>query len=90
MAQKLQQEALIGASWSLLEGEQIVTGTAGFKDARTQEPLLSEHQIQVGSITKTLIATGILRLVTTEQITLETSVETLLTNIEPQTLNPKP
>jgi len=74
----LQQEELIGASWSMVDNEVISTGAVGLKNAATGEGLTAEDKIQIGSITKTLIASGILRLVTENKIDLETPVEQLV------------
>ncbi|QCK14281.1 serine hydrolase domain-containing protein [Mangrovivirga cuniculi] len=74
----LQQEELIGASWSTINDGMISTGAVGLKNATTGEKLTANNKIQIGSITKTLIATGILRLITENKIDLETPVEQLI------------
>lgn len=77
----LQQEELKGASWSVVDNGVISTGAVGVKNAATSKKLTPEHKIQIGSITKTLIATGILRLFNNQKIDLETPVEQLVPTI---------
>ena len=77
----LQQEKLTGATWSIVEGNQISTGAIGLANANTNEHLKVESKVQIGSITKTLIATGILRLVSQNQLDLDRPVEQLILDI---------
>mgnify|MGYP001792068651 FL=1 len=78
IGQTLQQEELVGASFALVDDGQILTGAVGLKNADTNEPLLAEHQIQIGSITKTLLAAGVLQLATQELIDLNAPVEDIV------------
>jgi CubicO group peptidase (beta-lactamase class C family) len=79
MERALREEGLIGAVWAtVVPGEPAATGAAGLKDARRGEPLTADSRIQIGSVTKTLIAAGVLRLVTEARLALDTPVATLL------------
>jgi hypothetical protein len=47
----LKQENLTGISWSLISGEQIKTGSAGFANVANQIPMRPEQKVLVGSVT---------------------------------------
>ena len=79
IAAVLAEEGLVGAVWATLAPDgSIITGAAGLKDARRGAPLDADHKVQIGSITKTLIAMGTLRLVTEGRFLLDTPVVELL------------
>lgn len=79
VAATLRSQGLTGATWALLDPVQGVrVGAAGFKDARTAVLLRPDDKVQVGSVTKTLLATGILRLVSTGRLRLDQPVAELL------------
>ena len=55
----------MGVAWGLiLPDEPIVVGTAGFRDGEQRLPFAADTRFHVGSVTKALLATGVLRLVT--------------------------
>lgn len=77
----LREESLTGVVWSLLDlnaPTPLTIGAAGLANARTGERLTPEHRVHVGSIVKTLLTTGLLRLVTEGRVALDTPVATLL------------
>ena len=79
MARALQEEGLVGVVWATVRPDgTIATGAAGLSDARRGEPLTPESRVQIGSVAKTLIAAGVLRLVTEGRLTLDTPVTSLL------------
>ena len=78
----LDEEQLVGASWATVAPDgSIVTGAAGQSDGRRGTPLEPDHKVQIGSITKTLVAVGTLRLVTEGRVRLETPVADLLHDV---------
>lgn len=77
----LHQEGLVGASWALVDGEATRVGSAGARDARLGEPLLPTHRVQVGSVTKTVLAAGVLRLATEGRVSLDAPLAELLPGI---------
>jgi CubicO group peptidase (beta-lactamase class C family) len=82
MARGLREEGLVGAVWSTVGmGGVVSVGAAGPRQAGQPQPLVPEDRVQVGSVTKTLVATGILRLVTQGRLRLDTPVAALLPNI---------
>ena len=78
MAAQLRAQGLEGAVWSTVAEGTIATGAAGIADARTGQALRADARVHVGSVAKTLLATGVLRLVTERRLALETPVSQLL------------
>jgi CubicO group peptidase (beta-lactamase class C family) len=75
----LKDEGLVGAVWVTLAptaGESV--GAAGLKDANTGELMTERHRVHVGSVTKTLLALGVMRLVTQDRLTLDDPISRLL------------
>ncbi|MDO8908964.1 MAG: serine hydrolase domain-containing protein [Pseudohongiella sp.] len=78
----IEEEGLTGVVWSTLTPDGIATGAAGFADAKSRELILHDSKVQTGSLVKTLVATGILRLVTEGRLGLDIPVSTLLPEFE--------
>ena len=76
--QALVQSDLAGAVWSTVSGGQITTGAAGLKNAATGERMAADHKVHVGSVAKTVLALGVLQLVTDGKLTLDTPVAPLV------------
>jgi CubicO group peptidase (beta-lactamase class C family) len=82
IADGLRRQGLQGAVWSTVRADgDVVLGAAGIKDARSGQPMGAEDRVHVGSIAKTLVAAGILRLVTEERLTLDALVTDLVPGI---------
>ncbi len=81
MTQALAQEKLVGATWALVYRDSVLLGASGIKDVSRNAPMSPGDRVQVGSIAKTLIATGILQLVTRGRIALDAPVTRYLTDI---------
>ena len=83
VAELLKQQGLTGAVWATADLENGITvGAAGIKDARSGQLLRPDDRVHVGSVAKTLIATGVLRLVTDGKLSLDTPVALLLPDVE--------
>jgi len=79
MERALEQQGLVGAVWSTLSPEHgIAVMAAGRRSATPPAPMRPDDRVQVGSVAKTLVATGILRLVTEGKLRLDDPVSTLL------------
>jgi CubicO group peptidase (beta-lactamase class C family) len=75
----LAESGMVGASWMLLDGDGVVvTGAAGLRQAGTAVPLTADDRMHVGSIAKTMLATGVLRLVSEGRLALDTPLAQLL------------
>ena len=71
----LVEEGLTGIAWALVHQDGEVTlGSAGVQDKTTGTVFAPGTRFHVGSLTKTLLATGVLRLVTEGRIDLDTPV----------------
>lgn len=78
------EEGLTGVAWSLVDGADGITlGTAGVSDNKTGDGFAPDTKVHVGSLTKTLLATGILRLATEGRIDLDAPVLLYLTDLFP-------
>lgn len=73
----LRTQGLQGAVWSTPDGE----GAAGVSDARTGAPMRAGQRVQVGSIAKTLLALGVLRLASEGRLSLDAPVAQVLPGI---------
>ncbi len=77
----LVEEGLVGATWALVTPEGTMTGAAGLSDASRQRPMSPDDRVQVGSVAKTLVATGVLALVTQGRVDLDAPVARYLPDI---------
>lgn len=78
MERALQDEGLSGAVWIAVRPDEDVVGAGGQSNAATGERMAAGHRVQVGSVGKVVLATGILRLITEERLSLETPVADVL------------
>jgi len=75
------EEGLVGATWALVTPEGTTTGAAGLSDASRRQPMSPDDRVQVGSVAKTLVATGVLALVTQGRIDLDAPVARYLPDV---------
>ena len=79
----LGEEGLSGAVWSTATPEDgIETGAAGIKHAATGERMTNATRTQTGSVTKVVVAIGVLHLVTEGKLSLDADVAKLLPQLE--------
>jgi len=70
--QVLTEEQLTGVAWSLVgDGGAVTLGAAGYRDNLHKTPFTVDTQFHVGSVTKSLLALGVLRLATEGQIDID-------------------
>jgi CubicO group peptidase (beta-lactamase class C family) len=72
------EEGLVGVTWSLVTPDGVTLGAAGIRDASLGTRLDPGDRVHVGSVAKTLIATGMLALVTEGRLALDAHVSELL------------
>lgn len=77
-AAAIEEEGLVGVVWATVTPDGVATGAAGLADAKRKNLLAADSKVQTGSIVKTLIAAGILRLVTEKRLSLDSPVASLL------------
>ncbi len=80
IATALAEEGLVGATWSLLTPEGTSVGAAGLKDAQRNIAMAASDRVQIASIAKTFIATGVLRLATEGRVELDAPLARYLTD----------
>ncbi|MBF6025102.1 serine hydrolase domain-containing protein [Lysobacter niastensis] len=82
VAELLKTQGMQGAAWATVaDNGTIAADAAGVRDARTNAALRADDRVHVGSVAKTLLATGVLRLVTEGRLTLDTPVSALLPSV---------
>ncbi|MDX2208349.1 MAG: serine hydrolase domain-containing protein [Gemmatimonadales bacterium] len=74
MARALTEEGLVGVAWSLVTPDSVTLGAAGIRDLGRNTPMLADNRVQVGSVAKTIIATGVLVLATEGRVDLDAPV----------------
>lgn len=75
----LHAQGLAGAVWATVdEAGRVRVDAAGVADARNAQPMRPDHRVQVGSIAKAVLATGVLRLATEGRLVLDAPVRELL------------
>lgn len=72
------EESLTGIVWSTVSNNNVVVGSAGLSNSSTQSAMNAYHKVQVGSVTKAVLAIGVMRLITTGKLSLSSNVEALL------------
>lgn len=79
IGQALAQEGITGAVWATLEDGAVQANAAGA--AARGVPMQPGHRVQVGSIAKLVLATGVLKLVTEGRLSLDAPVTGLLPDV---------
>lgn len=75
----LDEEGLAGAVWSIVEADGSVrVDAAGVADARLARPMRPADRVQVGSIAKAVLATGVLRLASEGRLALDAPLAEVL------------
>ncbi|MGI9249416.1 MAG: serine hydrolase domain-containing protein [Woeseiaceae bacterium] len=78
----LAEERLTGIAWALVgENGDVRLGATGFRDNATQSGFTTDTRFHVGSVTKSLLSTGVLRLATTGAIELDSPVARYLPDL---------
>ena len=61
---RLREFGIPGMTWALVRGDEVMLGAAGVRDVATGAAITPDARMQVGSVTKVALATGVLQLVT--------------------------
>ncbi|MHB8911783.1 MAG: serine hydrolase domain-containing protein [Lysobacter sp.] len=70
--QALKEERLAGAVWATVDSDGAIrTGAAGLSNVTTGEAMTPDSKVHVGSIAKSLVATGVLQLVSAGRVDLD-------------------
>lgn len=74
----IEAQALQGIVWSTYDGDSLSIGATGLANELSGEAMLPDARLQVGSVTKVVLAIGVLRLITKGQLSLDDNVHNLL------------
>ncbi len=74
----LKEEQLAGAVYGVVDGAETRLGAAGFADHQRQLPMRADSRVHIGSVTKTVLALGVLRLASQGRVNLDAPLEELL------------
>lgn len=78
----LAEQRLSGAVWATVsDSHGIVTDASGFRNVRTREALRPTDKVHVGSVSKTILAAGLLRLATLSTLDLDDPILTHLPDL---------
>lgn len=77
----LMKEKLAGAVWTLVKNDSIYTFSAGYKNLVSKEKLQSTDRIHVGSITKSILALGVLSLDSKGTISIDEPIKKYIPNL---------
>lgn len=78
----LTEQKLSGAVWATVaDNGEIITDAIGYKNTRTKELLSPTDKVHVGSVVKTVIAAGFLRMATLGLLNLDDPVKKYLPNL---------
>ncbi|MCD9088041.1 serine hydrolase domain-containing protein [Stenotrophomonas sp. SY1] len=82
MQQLLREERWEGVVWSTVAADgSVISGAAGVSDARSRAPMLASSRVHVGSVTKAVLAVGVLHLVSSGRLSLDAPVSEVVPSI---------
>lgn len=79
-ANLLEKEGLAGVSWFVIRGDEVSIDGRGFADLETKAPMKAETPVHIGSVAKVVLAIGVLRLIETSELTLDSKVTEVLSD----------
>jgi CubicO group peptidase (beta-lactamase class C family) len=82
LAKLLTEERLAGAVYGLVDGDVTRSGAVGFAHRPAATPLRADAKVHVGSVAKTFVALGVLRLVSQGRVDLDAPLDPLLPGVE--------
>lgn len=74
----IKNENLVGITWATVDQGSIQLGNAGFANVEHATKMLVHQKMHVGSVAKTVLAMGILHLISKQQLSLDSHVTSLL------------
>ncbi|KZN49446.1 serine hydrolase domain-containing protein [Pseudoalteromonas luteoviolacea] len=76
--QTIQEQKIAGITWALLNEGQMQIGSAGLANIAKGFVMHDSQKMHIGSVTKAILAVGILQLISEEKLSLDTQIKTLL------------
>ncbi|EAQ97631.1 Beta-lactamase class C and other penicillin binding protein [Congregibacter litoralis KT71] len=77
----LKEEALPGVVWATIDESEVITGGSGYAELSSKKPMTADSKVQVGSVTKTLVAVAVLHLVAEKRVSLDSDLEQILPSL---------
>lgn len=77
----IDDENIVGISWSTVSSNSIEVGSAGYANITNLEVMKPVHKMHVGSVTKSVLAIGILHLIVEERLSLDSNIESILSGV---------
>ncbi len=74
----IEKEDIVGLSWSTVANGHVEVGSAGYANIATLEPMKPAQKMHVGSVTKSVLAMGVLHLIFEGRLSLDSDVEAML------------
>lgn len=81
LERELREQGLAGAVYTLVDGDEIRLGAVGLANEELHQPLRADSKVHVGSVAKTMLALGILRLATQGRVNLDAPLSGLLPQV---------
>lgn len=81
IAPRLRELGVPGITWAIVRGDTVETGAAGVRDLKTGAAMRPDLRVQIGSVTKTVLATGVLMLATRGRLSLDQPLATYLPSL---------
>lgn len=79
----LEEKNIPGAGIALVHKDSVIwSGGVGYSDYEQKTPVTSEHLFRVGSVSKTFIALGILKLIQDQKLSLDDKVQKVVPEVE--------
>lgn len=79
----LTEEDLAGVTWVVVSpADGITSGAAGYRDNQNMDEMRAGTRVHVGSVAKTVVATGVLRLVTQGRLDLDAPIREVLPDLD--------
>ncbi len=81
LERELRAQGLAGAVYAIVEGDVTRTGAVGVANAATNQPMRPDSKVHIGSVTKTMLALGVMRLATQGRVDLDARLADLMPQI---------
>ncbi|MFY8274768.1 serine hydrolase domain-containing protein [Pseudoalteromonas sp. SSDWG2] len=75
------QQSLVGVTWGIITPTGSQVGSAGYANVDQSQPMLPNQKMHVGSVTKSVLALGVMRLISDGRLSLDAQVHTLLPQV---------
>ncbi len=78
----IENEGIVGLSWSTVSNGHVEIGSAGYANISKLELMKPAQKMHVGSVTKSVLAIGVLHLIFEGRLSLDSNVEAILSELK--------